>query len=240
MFSKDFTAPYAARVSPETADLVRTQFVKVVYQWMAGGLALTAASAFLVASNPALIRMVFQSGVFFVLILAELGLVIWLSGWIHKMSVRTASWAFLGYSVLNGVTLSVVLIRYTGSSVGLTFVVCAATFGSAAAYGTFTGRDLTGAGSFAFMGLIGIIAGSVLNWFFASAALDWLITYAGVAVFVVLAAYDAQKVQRIGIAASSQGEAALSRYAIMGALALYLDFINLFLFLLRIFGRSRD
>jgi FtsH-binding integral membrane protein len=90
------------------------------------------------------------------------------------------------------------------------------------------------------MGLIGIIAGSLLNWFFASAALDWLITYAGVAVFVVLAAYDAQKVQRIGIAASAEGEAALSRYAIMGALALYLDFINLFLFLLRIFGRSRD
>lgn len=234
-------ASSAAAPRPEVLTLVRTRFVRAVYQWMAGGLALTAATALLVVSSPALMgTLVFNRGVFFGLVIAELGLVLWLSGWIHKMGVRTASWAFLAYSVLNGVTLSVVFVAYTGSSIALTFAVCAVTFASAAAYGTVTGRDLSGAGSFAFMGLIGVLVASLANWFFQSPALDWALSYAGVLVFVVLAAYDAQKVQRIGVAAAAGGEAALSRQAILGALALYLDFINLFLFLLRIFGRSRD
>jgi FtsH-binding integral membrane protein len=240
MFS-EASARYAGLPDARALELVRTRFVKVVYQWMAGGLALTATTALLVVSSPALMdTLVRRSGVFFFLVLAELGLVVWLSGWINRMSVRTASWAFLAYSVLNGLTLSVVFLAYTGSSIALTFAVCAVTFGSAAVYGTVTQRDLTGAGSFAFMGLIGIIVGSLLNWFFKSPAFDWAITYVGVLVFVILAAYDAQKVQRIGISAAAGGEAALSRQAILGALALYLDFINLFLFLLRIFGRSRD
>ncbi|MHB8766127.1 MAG: Bax inhibitor-1/YccA family protein [Deferrisomatales bacterium] len=234
-------ASSAAALRPEVLTLVRTRFVRAVYQWMAGGLALTAATALLVVSSPALMgTLVFNRGVFFGLVIAELGLVLWLSGWIHKMGVRTASWAFLAYSVLNGVTLSVVFVAYTGSSIALTFGVCAVTFASAAAYGTLTGRDLSGAGSFAFMGLIGVLVASLANWFFRSPALDWALSYLGVLVFVVLAAYDAQKVQRIGVAAAAGGEASLSSQAILGALALYLDFINLFLFLLRIFGRSRD
>jgi FtsH-binding integral membrane protein len=231
----------AAPASGETLALVRTRFVRVVYQWMAGGLALTAATALLVVSSPALMgALVFQRGVLLTLVLAELGLVIALSAWIHKMRVRTASWVFLAYSVLNGVTLSAILLVYTGSSVALTFGVCAATFFAAATYGTVTGRDLAGVGSFAFMGLIGILIGSVANWFLRSPAFDWALTYVGVLVFVILAAYDAQKIQRLGVTAAAQGEAALSRQAILGALALYLDFVNLFLFMLRIFGRSRD
>jgi len=231
----------AAPASAETLALVRTRFVRVVYQWMAGGLALTAATALLVVSSPALMgALVFQRGVLLALVLAELGLVIALSAWIHKMRVRTASWVFLAYSVLNGITLSAILLVYTGSSVALTFGVCAATFFAAATYGTVTGRDLAGVGSFAFMGLIGILIGSVANWFLQSPAFDWALTYVGVLVFVILAAYDAQKIQRLGVTAAAQGEAALSRQAILGALALYLDFVNLFLFLLRIFGRSRD
>lgn len=237
----DFPTASAAPASAETLALVRTRFVRVVYQWMAGGLALTAATALLVVSSPALMgALVFRPGVLLALVLAELGLVIALSAWIHKMRVRTASWVFLAYSVLNGVTLSAILLVYTGSSVALTFGVCAATFFAAATYGTVTGRDLAGAGSFAFMGLIGILIGSVANWFLRSPAFDWALTYVGVLVFVILAAYDAQKIQRLGVTAAAQGEAALSRQAILGALALYLDFVNLFLFLLRIFGRSRD
>jgi FtsH-binding integral membrane protein len=240
MFSQT-AARTAVHADPRTLTLVRTRFMRNVYQWMAGGLALTAATSLLVLYNPALLSaLVMNRAVFFGLIIAELGLVVWLSGWIHRMEVRTASWAFLGYAVLNGVTLSVVFLMYTGSSIALTFGVCAVTFGAAAGYGTVTGRDLSGAGSFAFMGLIGVLVGSVLNWWLQSPAMDYLITYAGVLVFVVLAAYDAQKVQRIGVSAAAQGEAALSRHAILGALALYLDFINLFLFMLRIFGRGRD
>ena len=239
MFAQ-FTAQ-APTADPRTMALVRTRFMRNVYQWMAGGLALTAATALLVLYTPALLStLVLNRPVFFGLIIAELGLVVWLSGWIHKMQVRTASWAFLGYSVLNGITLSVVFLMYTGSSIALTFGVCAVTFAAAATYGTVTGRDLTGMGSFAFMGLIGVLVGSLLNWWLRSPAMDYLITYAGVLIFVVLTAYDAQKVQRIGITAAAQGEAALSRHAILGALALYLDFINMFLFMLRIFGRGRD
>ena len=241
MLTRSFAGTQAPTADPRTLGLVRTRFMRTVYQWMAGGLALTAATALLVVHNPTLMsHLVLRRGVFLGLVVAELGLVVWLSGWIQKMSVRTASWAFLAYSVLNGLTLSVVFLTYTGSSIALTFGVCSVTFAAAAAYGTVTGRDLSGAGSFAFMGLIGVLVGSVLNWFLRSPAMDYLITYAGVLVFVILAAYDAQKVQRIGIAAAAQGEAALSRHAILGALALYLDFINLFLFLLRIFGRGRD
>ena len=199
----DFTTASAAPASAETLALVRTRFVRVVYQWMAGGLALTAATALLVVSSPALMgALVLQRGVLLALVLAELGLVIALSAWINKMRVRTASWVFLAYSVLNGITLSAILLVYTGSSVALTFGVCAATFFAAATYGTVTGRDLAGVGSFAFMGLIGILIGSVANWFLQSPAFDWALTYVGVLVFVILAAHDAQKIQRLGVTAA--------------------------------------
>jgi FtsH-binding integral membrane protein len=138
------SAPYAGAVSPASLALVRTRFVKAVYQWMAGGLALTAATSLLVVSSPTLLmNLVMNRGLFLLLIFAELGLVVWLSGWIQKMSVRTASWAFLGYSVLNGVTLSIIFVAYTGASIAVTFATTAAVFGAAAVYGTVTGRDLT-------------------------------------------------------------------------------------------------
>lgn len=233
-------APRAGAYSPASLALVRTRFVRNVYQWMAGGLALTAATALLIVSSPTLLmNLVMNRGAFITLMLAELGLVVWLSGWVERMSVRTASWAFLGYSVLNGATLSVIFVAYTGTSIALTFATTAAVFGAAAAYGSVTGRDLTSMGSFAFMGLVGVLVGSLLNWFFKSPAFDWALTYVGVIVFTLLAAYDAQKIQHMGVSAANQGEAALSRHAILGALALYLDFVNLFLMLLRIFGRRR-
>jgi len=225
----------------QTAELVRTRFVKNVYAWMAGGLGVTAAASFMVLSSEKfLAAIVFNKILFWGLILAELGLVVWLSGWIHRMSVATASYAFLGYSVINGVTLSVVFLAYTPSSIAIAFTVAAGMFATAAIYGTMTKKDLTSIGSIAVMGVIGIIIASFANIFLASRTLDWVLSYAGVAIFTALTAYDAQKIQNMGYSAAGQGEGALSRYAILGALALYLDFINLFLFLLRIFGNSRD
>lgn len=228
-------------VSTATAELVKTRFVKNVYSWMAGGLGVTAATSLMVLKSETLLTaLIMNRMLFWGLILAELGLVVWLSGWINRMSVATASWAFLTYSVVNGLTLSVVFLRYTPSSVAIAFAVSAGMFGSAALYGTITKRDLTSMGSIAFMAVIGIIIASIANIWLASSALDWIISYAGVAIFTALTAYDAQKVKHMGYEAAGSGEAALSRYAIIGALALYLDFINLFLFMLRIFGNSRD
>lgn len=231
----------SASISAQTLSLVRTRFVRNVYTWMAGGLALTGAAAALTMRSESLLStLVFNRGLFFALLIAEVGLVIWLSGWIHRMSVRTASWAFLGYSLLNGVTMSVVFLMYTASSIAAAFLVAAGVFGSAAVYGTLTRRNLQSLGGYLFMGLIGIVIASVVNWFLASSALYWVLTYASVLVFVGLTAYDAQKIQQIGISAAAGGEGALSRSAIIGALALYLDFINIFLLMLRIFGQSRE
>lgn len=228
-------------IDVKTAELVRTKFVKNVYAWMAGGLGVTAvASVMVMRSETLLSALIFNPLLFWGLILAEIGLVIWISGWINKMSVATASYAFLGYSLINGITLSVIFLRYTPTSIAIAFSVAAAMFASAAIFGTITKKDLTSIGAMGFMAVIGIVIASLVNMFLKSSALDWIISYAGVAVFTALAAYDAQKVKEMGYSAAGAGEVALSRYAIIGALALYLDFINLFLFLLRIFGSSRD
>jgi FtsH-binding integral membrane protein len=235
------SATMYGRVNTEALALVKTRFVRNVYTWMAGGLALTAAAATMTLGSPTILRaLVLNPIAFFALILAELGLVIWLSGWINRMSVRTATWAFLGYSLINGMTMSVILLRYTAASIGGAFFVAAGTFGAAAVYGTITRRDLNTMGSYLFMGLVGIIIATVVNIFLASTVLYWVLTYVSVLVFVGLTAYDAQKVQQIGLSAAAAGEGALSRSAIIGALALYLDFVNIFLLMLRIFGQSRD
>lgn len=234
------TEPFTG-IGIKNAELVRTGFIRNVYAWMAGGLAVTALTAAMVARSPAFINTLAQNPMlFWVLIIGELGLVVWLSGWINRMSVRTASWVFLGYSFLNGLTMSVIFLAYKLSTIGTAFAVAAGMFAAAAIYGTVTKKDLSGVGSIAFMALIGIIIASVANIFLASRLMDWVISYIGVAIFTALTAYDAQKITNMGYSASAAGEAALSRAAIIGALALYLDFINLFLFLLRIFGNSRD
>lgn len=229
-----------AGVDAHTRELVRSRFVRNVYTWMAGGLTLTAVAAFFVVFNESILMALFtRPWLIYTLIGAELVLVLALAAGINRMSVRMASWGFCLYALLNGVTMSAIFIMYTPSSVAMAFLIAAGVFGSAALYGTVTRRDLTSMGSFLFMGLIGLIIATVANWFMASQMLDWIISYAGVAIFTGLAAYDAQKIQRIGMNAAAMGEDALSRHAIMGALALYLDFINLFLFLLRILGNRR-
>jgi hypothetical protein len=215
-------------------------FVTRVYGWMSGGLALTALVAAYVASSPALIQAVFTNRLlFYGLIGGELILVFGLSAAINRITPAMALSGYLLYAALNGVTLSAIFLIYTAQSLGLTFFVCAAMFGSMALFGSVTKRDLTAVGSFMMMGLIGVIIASFANFFLHSDAVYWITTYFGVFIFVGLTAYDAQKIKRIGADAARSADD-VGRAAVMGSLALYLDFINMFLFLLRLLGRRRD
>ncbi|MCL1981127.1 MAG: Bax inhibitor-1/YccA family protein [Proteobacteria bacterium] len=217
-----------------------TVFLAKVFNWMAVGLALTGAVAYLVAASGLAVSLI-ASPLFFILVLVELGLVFFLSARIDQMQPATATAIFVGYSALNGVILSTIFLIYTHASIAATFLVTAGMFAAMAIYGMVTKRDLSGMGSFMFMGVIGIILASMVNIFLQSPALYWAISAIGVFVFVGLTAYDVQKIKNIGEQGiMSQGEAAIRKGAIIGALALYLDFINLFLMLLRFFGGSRD
>ncbi len=181
------------------------------------------------------------SPAFFVLIIAELGMVFFLSARISKIQATTATSLFLGYAFLNGLTLSMIFLAYTSSSIASTFFITAGMFGAMAIYGLVTKRDLSGLGSFLFMGLVGIIIASIVNIFLKSSSLYWVISLLGVFIFVGLTAYDVQKIKKIGEdGIMDQGEVMVRKGAIMGALTLYLDFINLFLMLLRFFGGSRN
>lgn len=217
-----------------------TVFLAKTFNWMAVGLAITGVIAYFTAAT-GLAYSIIGSPLFYVLIFAELGLVFYLSARISKIQASTASGLFIGYSVLNGLTLSVIFLAYTSSSIAATFFITAGMFGAMAVYGLVTKRDLSGWGSFLFMGLIGIIIASVVNIFLQSSAMSWIVSMIGVIVFTGLTAYDVQKIKRIGEEGiMSQGNEAIRKGSIMGALTLYLDFINLFLMLLRFFGGSRD
>lgn len=217
-----------------------TVFLAKVFNWMAIGLGLTGAVAWFTASSGLAMQFV-ATPVFMVLILLELGMVFYLSARINKIQAGTATGLFIGYAILNGLTLSMIFLAYTQSSIAATFFITAGMFGAMAVYGLVTKRDLSGMGSFLFMGLIGIIIASVVNIFLQSSSLYWAISLIGVFVFVGLTAYDVQKIKTMGEQGiMEQGEEAIKKGAIMGALALYLDFINLFLMLLRFFGGSRD
>jgi FtsH-binding integral membrane protein len=217
-----------------------TIFLAKVFNWMAIGLAVTGVVAYLTAES-GMARTLIASPLFLILVLAELGMVFFLSARIDKIQPATATGLFLGYSLLNGLTLSVIFLAYTRASIASTFLVTAGMFGAMAIYGLVTKRDLSGMGSFMFMGLVGILLASIVNIFLKSSGLYWAISAIGVLVFVGLTAYDVQKIKNIGEEGiMQQGESAIRRGAIIGALALYLDFINLFLMLLRFFGGSRD
>lgn len=215
-------------------------FMRGVYQWMTLGLALTAGVAFFTASSPALLNAIFGNQIMaWIVILAPLGFVIALSAGINRMSAGTATGLFLGYSALMGLSLSTVLIVYTGQSVFMAFATAAGMFGAMSVYGTVTKKDLTGMGSFLFMGLVGIVIASVVNMFVGSGQLDWVISVLGVVIFTGLTAYDTQKLKIMGETAPADDATAVRRGTILGALTLYLDFINLFLMLLRLFGDRR-
>ncbi len=231
----------------ESVPLKRTQtqvqvrvneFIRSVYNWMAIGLGLTGLVAFYVASSPSLVRFIFGNQLlFFGLIIAELALVFTISARVHKMQASTATTLFVVYSILNGATLSFIFLVYTAASITSTFFVCAATFTACSLYGWTTKRDLTSVGGFMMMGLIGIIIASIVNIFFRSPAMSMIISYIGVLVFIGLTAYDTQHLKTMALTQPDGLEAAVIRKgAILGALKLYLDFINLFLMLLRILG----
>jgi FtsH-binding integral membrane protein len=216
------------------------EFIRRVYNWMGAGLATTAVVSLFTASSPTMLRFIFGSPmVFFGLIIAELALVFALSAGINRVQSSTAMLMFFIYSALNGLTLSAVFLAYTQSSIASTFFVTAGTFGIMSVYGYTTKKDLTSWGSFLFMGLIGVVLASVVNIFFQSEAIYWVITYAGVIVFVGLTAYDTQKIKEMGLQGFADAETE-NKGAVIGALQLYLDFVNLFLILLRIFGSRRD
>jgi len=213
-------------------------FIRSVYNWMAIGLGITGFVAYYIANNESLRQVIFTNQIlFFGLIIAEFALVIAISARIQKMQASTATALFVLYSALNGATLSLIFLIYTASSITSTFFICAGTFVACSVYGWTTKRDLTSVGGFMTMGLIGIIIASVVNIFLRSPAMYMIISYIGVIVFVGLTAYDTQHLKNMAMTQPDGVEAAVVRKgAILGALKLYLDFINLFLMLLRIFG----
>lgn len=214
--------------------------MRKVFVWMTLALAITGLTAYGVATSPALLSLIFSSKVtFFGLIIAEFALVFAISGAINRLSLSTATLLFILYSVINGATLSSIFFAFSVATIGKVFFITAGTFGAMALVGYTTKTDLTSMGKLLFMALLGIIIASVVNMFVASSGLDLILSYVGVLVFVGLTAYDTQKIKQMCQAAPDAGESS-QKLALIGALSLYLDFINLFIYLLRIFGNNRD
>ncbi|MBT5551519.1 MAG: Bax inhibitor-1/YccA family protein [Nitrospina sp.] len=215
------------------------RFMVRVYNWMTAGLAITGFMAFYISGSETMMNIIFGNPIMpIVLIVAQIGLVFWLASRVMQMSVSQATGVFMLYAGLTGVTFSAIFMTYTASSITSTFMVTAGTFGAMSLYGYTTKKDLTSWGSFLFMGLIGIIIASVVNIFMQSSMMHMIITYAGVLIFVGLTAYDTQKIKEMNIL-GNEGTDEDTKEAIRGALTLYLDFINLFLMLLRLMGDRR-
>ena len=232
------TTPESVFTSPYAAEERISAFLRSVYGWMCGGLAITAFVAFAIASSPWLLFTILSipfamPGLFIV----QLGLVFFLSARAEKMASGTAATLFIAYSALTGITMSIVLLVYTGESVASTFLISAGMFGALAVYGTTTSRSLAGWGQFLFMGLIGVVLASVVGMFFQHAGFQFVLGFIGVIVFTGLTAYDAQRLKAMALAPAAGPSSSI---AIVGALVLYLDFINLFLMLLRLLGGKRD
>jgi len=214
------------------------EFVRGVYNWMAIGLALTGVVAYFVTANQETLRFVYQTRWLF--FIGELALVFIISARIQKLQASTATGMFMVYSALNGATLALLLVMFTGETIASTFFICAASFLALSIYGWTTKKDLTGFGSFLFMGLIGIIIASVVNIFIGSYGMQMIISYIGVLVFAGLTAYDTQKIKMMALSQPANLDAAVVRKgAIIGALKLYLDFILMFQYLLIILGGNR-
>jgi uncharacterized protein len=225
-------------VAADARDVRVSAFLCKVYGWMFVGLLITAVTAFVVASSPFLIETLIVNRIlFWILLLGQLGLVFYLSARVEKLAPATAAALFMVYSGSVGITTSVILLIYTGASLFSTFVVTAGMFGALALFGTFTRRSLAGVGQFMFMGLIGLIIASVVGIFWQNSALQFVISVVGVLVFTGLTAWDAQRLKQMAVALP---DGRTGTYAVVGALSLYLDFINLFFFLLRFTGNRRS
>ena len=223
-------------INEQAGSRVQT-YMSHVYGWMTVGLLLTALVAWFASSNIALIELLYKG--MWVLLIAELALVFVISGMINRLSGAAATTLFMLYSVLNGCTFSIYFLVYTSSSIASVFFITAGMFGALAFYGYTTKRDLSGFGRFLFMGLIGLVIASLVNMFMHSEPLMWAVTYIGVFVFAGLTAYDTQKLKELGDCLPQDDQNIFRRFVIIGALQLYLDFINLFIMLLRIFADRR-
>ena len=233
------TGSYAGYRNAEADAAEQRRFMIRVYNWMTAGLATTALIAGSVAADKAMFQLIFGNPIIVIaLIIAQLGLVVWLAARVNQMSAKTATMVFLGYSALTGLTFSSIFMVYPIATVGSAFMVTGGVFGAMSLYGYTTKSDLTSWGSFLFMGLIGIVLASLVNIWLASPAVQWVVTYAGVLIFTGLTAYDTQKIKAMNIL-GNEGTDEDTKEAIIGALTLYLDFINLFLMILRIMG-DRD
>lgn len=225
-------------VSTIPASAARQQGILTqVYAWMMAGLLVTGATAMYTANTPVLLGIIFGTPLMWVLLIGQVALVWILAANIHKMSSAMATGMFLFYSAMNGLTLSAIFLVYTEASIAVTFFVAGGMFAGMSLYGYTTKADLSAMGSFLVMGLIGFLLASIVNIFLQNDILYWILTYLGIAIFIGLTAYDTQKIKEMAAAASSEDA---HRVAILGALTLYLDFVNLFLLLLRLFGSSRD
>lgn len=220
------------QTAPRTISVAQSGVMRGVFGWMGLGLAVTALVSLFTVSSPALLQAILGNRIlFYVLVFGELGLVVGISGAISRITASTASMLFLAYAALNGLTMSVIFVVYTSSSIASTFLVTAGMFGAMSLFGYLTRSDLTSWGSFLFMGLVGIIIASVVNIFLHSSMIHWVTSMCAVLVFTGLTAYDTQ---RIKYQANSGRKG-----AILGALTLYLDFINMFIALLRLVGNRR-
>jgi FtsH-binding integral membrane protein len=213
-------------------------FLNAVYGWMCFGLVVTALTAWIAASSPTFVQTILSNGpLFWGLAFVQLALVYVLSARVREMSSTTATILFIAYAALTGLSLSFVVLAYTGESIATTFLVSGGSFAALAIYGATTKRNLSGAGQVLFMGLIGVLLASIVGIFWHSDALQFVLSFLGVIVFAGLTAYDTQ---RLTMLSRQAGWESVSSYAIVGALALYLDFMNLFLFLLRFTGNRRQ
>lgn len=214
--------------------------MKKVYGWMALALVITGLTSYMVASTPGLVQAIYGNNfVFWILAIAELGIVFYVTGRIDRLSLMSATLWFIVYSVLNGVLLSFIFLAYTMTSITSVFFITAGTFGAMALIGSTTRRDLTKVGGICMMALIGLIIATLVNIFIQSSGFSLIISYVGVLIFVGLTAWDAQQIKLALAMVPDAGETS-QKIALLGALNLYLDFINLFLYLLRIFGKSND
>ncbi len=238
MNNMQYPSIYNNQASEIQAEIQRG-FITRVYAWMTFGLVLTALAAGFTLMVPGLLPAIMTSPfLFLALIGGELLLVVVLSAAVNRLSSVAAGLLFFAYAVLNGVTLSVILLLYTRSSIAVTFGVTACTFGIMTLFGYTTHRDLTRLGSLLFMALIGMILATVVNLFLNNPAVYWITTYLGILIFVGLVAYDTQRLKRMALGLGEDGEMA-NKASVLGALMLYLDFVNLFLLLLRILGKRR-
>jgi FtsH-binding integral membrane protein len=224
--------------APDIRDERVGAFLSKVYGWMFVGLLVTAGVAFAVASSQTLIEtLVLNRILIWVILFAQLGLVFYLSARVDRVAPTTAAGLFLVYSALVGVTSSIILLVYTATSIASTFIITAGMFGAMAVFGTVTKRSLAGWGQFLFMGLIGLILAMIVGIFWQNDALQFVISIVGVLIFTGLTAYDAQRLKQMAVALP---DGRVGSYAVVGALSLYLDFINLFFFLLRFMGNRRN